>query len=208
MNARTLPASSRLCSCWTTSSMCSLDIPGNFTASRSTTSASARNSSLTPIGKVSALQATPVKASQFAFRASRNGQQNDGGRLAAHVHPSKVLTGEGHVPRLSVRVQPSGAGRPVPSLRTGPGGDRTVLNPPLFRPEVAPFLPPGLPLWTVDGGQNGQCYGNPKERGPQHKSNFQLSAHTTMLGPGACSPPPGDPHLRPQIHSVREAPAP
>lgn len=95
MNARTLPASSRLCSCWTTSSMCSLDIPGNFTASRSTTSASARNSSLTPIGKVSALQATPVKASQFAFRASRNGQQNDGGRLAAHVHPSKVLTGGG-----------------------------------------------------------------------------------------------------------------
>lgn len=56
MKARTLPVSSVLCSCCTTSSICSLDSVGNLAANRSTTSPRARNSSLTPIGKVSAVR--------------------------------------------------------------------------------------------------------------------------------------------------------
>lgn len=198
MNARTLPVSRWLCSCCTTSSMCSLARAGNFAASLSTTSPSARNSSLTPIGKVSGFRPTPSRLDYQGAVACRpvdftGGRRRAPGRARGH---GRVLHADApaDVPPSSVRVQPPGPRRPGPSLGTGPRSHRTVLNPPLFRPDVAPFLPPRLPFGPVDAGQDGQRHGNPQERRPQHQGDFQLSAHGHNFRPHRAPANPCGPH--------------
>lgn len=84
--ARTRPASRRLCSSWTTSSMCSRGRAGNFTESRSTTSLSARNSSFTPIGKVPGFRPRPSRFDQAAAAewAARREHTTPAGSSRAH----------------------------------------------------------------------------------------------------------------------------
>ena len=102
MNARTLPVSKRLCSCWTTSSMCSLDRAGNFAASLSTTSPRARNSSLTPIGKVSGFRGRPSRLD--AQGCGRQGQRQS--YVQQPIAARRTTAGAARAPR-----PPSGAPR-------------------------------------------------------------------------------------------------
>jgi len=85
--ARTRPASRRLCSSWTTSSMCSRGRAGNFTESRSTTSLSARNSSFTPIGKVSGFRRSPSRLDEAAAAECAAGREHTTPAVSSRGHP-------------------------------------------------------------------------------------------------------------------------
>ncbi len=175
MKARTLPVSSMLCSCCTTSSICSLDSVGNLAANRSTTSPRARNSSLTPIGKVSADRRTSSRldysGSIWAICGGPGPKRSyDGGRRAAG--PVTVCR---RAPLPSVRMQPAGTGMAV-DTRTR--HSRAVLDPTLLCPDITPFLPPRLAFRTVNSGQDGQRHRHPEDGGAQHQDDLQLSAHS------------------------------
>jgi len=176
--------------------MRSLGSAGNFAASRSTTSPSARNSSLTPIGKVSGFGSAPSRLDErelcpAGHRIAAKARQRAPARDRTRCRGPRLWTRQ--LRPSSVRMQPVGPRMPVPSLRVGTCRDGTVVNPP-FHADVAPFLPPRLPFGAVDSRQDGQCYGNPEERRPQHQDDFQLSAHVYNFRPHRPGGPPADPH--------------
>ena len=160
---------------------------------------------LLPSGKCQGSEEARQDLTGRQQRNTVNGRRRAPGRVR---YAGRVLHADapGHVPPSSMRVQPTRV--PVPSLGMGTRCDGAILDPPLLRPEVAPFLPARLPFGPVNGRQDGQRHDDPQQRRPQHQGNFQLSAHAHNFRPPGPKPTPADPHYGAQIRSAYSRPSP